>query len=619
VADDSRDAGHRGPESMAGAVSSKRGDAIEDALREHGYLDAGVERFLGRPGATRGRTLLGTVARAALIGGPALALAWTLIHLSVDTGLLREPARALRLGLVLGLLGTTFALAMGGLVSLLGRRAARTGRARAATCAAAIPVLVLVANHLTLRASGPPGIDDLVAGLVAVGLFGGLAWLFRLVAEIAAGAVGRIGPGRGLGMVAFFLALALALGLGAALAPTKFEAQGASSYSVVQTGHRVAWIQIDGLSPDLLDRLLEIETPGADAEAVFGQAEEGRDRAVAALAMPGAPVPPTAWTNAATGRGAAAHGVADVEGRRRRWGGRGWRADLWQALWPAALEVETLATSALLRRLPSMTEIAASKDYRVLSINAWCSGPGEVADGVSLISDRSLRGLLAGTQAPLSPEDVHPEPLRQALETRRAGLEAMPLERRKEELDGLVVALLDAALAEAEEAGQPDLIVVGLSSLDLLALGRDALRPEDEVEAGRRRDQLKTFAVRLARLVARLRDSHAVVISTGPGYANPSEDGVVVFEGGPFRAAPGLKIDLVDLAPTLLRVLGFPRARDFDGRVVERLFDPAFLRKFSPREIETYGDRRGAADGDDQLAAEQLDALRTLGYGGGPR
>lgn len=62
------------------------------------------------------------------------------------------------------------------------------------------------------------------------------------------------------------------------------------------------------------------------------------------------------------------------------------------------------------------------------------------------------------------------------------------------------------------------------------------------------------------------------------GTIEGAPDGVLILYGAGTR--PGALLTgarLVDLAPTLLYALGFPVARDLDGRVLTDAFDKAFV------------------------------------------
>lgn len=62
------------------------------------------------------------------------------------------------------------------------------------------------------------------------------------------------------------------------------------------------------------------------------------------------------------------------------------------------------------------------------------------------------------------------------------------------------------------------------------------------------------------------------------GYASPASDGVLMLLGEGIRAGAFLDgAQQVDVMPTLLYALGFPVARDLDGRVLTGAFESAFL------------------------------------------
>ena len=55
-------------------------------------------------------------------------------------------------------------------------------------------------------------------------------------------------------------------------------------------------------------------------------------------------------------------------------------------------------------------------------------------------------------------------------------------------------------------------------------------------------------------------------------------DGILIARGKPFRK--GIEVEgarLIDMAPTILHLMGQPVPDDMDGRVLEELFDPEFL------------------------------------------
>ncbi|MEZ6194416.1 MAG: hypothetical protein R3F20_01630 [Planctomycetota bacterium] len=587
---------------------SREAADLESALRAHGYLESGVQRFLGRPGRTGSRTLFRTAVRAGLLGGPALALGLFALHASGDAHLLEEPARSVRLGLFLLVGATALVGAAAFAASVAARGLAPRGRAFVALGGGAVFAALLGAAWLALREVRPEGRErwgpDLVALLVVLGVAATLALVLALAAQVAAGARGRVGPRRGGVLALVVLGLGAALAVAQGLAPARLEARPSTPFDVVQTGRRVAWIAVDGLDLRAFD---EARARG-ELRGLRAAAERG---IVLPLEGAGAGPPPAIWTTAATGCLPARHGIRDTETRRARWGGRGPILDLRDALWPLALEARTEPISAGSRRLPTLAEIVAAKRYRVLSVNAWSSGPSDPDDGIALVSDRATRDLVVSARATPPLDDLRPEDLRRAWVGVAADFDRMERGARKVAVDEALVRLVSDRL-DGEGGAPPDLVVLGLTGLDLVALDGD--------EAARRA-QLGHFDATLARLLDRLVVDHAVVLTFGPGFGGRGEDGdgVAILLGEPFAAAPGARLATADLGPLVLRVLGFPTAEDQDGRPPERLLSADFRERVPPRRIATFGDRTRRGPDAEALAREQLDALRTLGYGGGGR
>ena len=90
---------------------------------------------------------------------------------------------------------------------------------------------------------------------------------------------------------------------------------------------------------------------------------------------------------------------------------------------------------------------------------------------------------------------------------------------------------------------------------------------------------------------------------------------------------PGIEIEgasVLDLTPTLLHYLGFPVAKDMDGKVLSDIFEGRFAARNPIRYVTTYEDTRAAESrtaaavdaGDAAEAEKNLAALRSLGYVG---
>ncbi len=104
-------------------------------------------------------------------------------------------------------------------------------------------------------------------------------------------------------------------------------------------------------------------------------------------------------------------------------------------------------------------------------------------------------------------------------------------------------------------------------------------------------------------------ETHGIFLAAGPRLRRGQE----------VRGA-----SVLDLTPTVLHYLGFPVAKDMDGRVLEAVFEPDFMREHRIRYVSTYEEAKKAepqqaAEEDysaEELAANQA-ALRALGYLGG--
>lgn len=80
------------------------------------------------------------------------------------------------------------------------------------------------------------------------------------------------------------------------------------------------------------------------------------------------------------------------------------------------------------------------------------------------------------------------------------------------------------------------------------------------------------------------------------GYASPASDGVLMLLGEGFQ--PGVFLDSarqVDVMPTLLYALGFPVARDLDGRVLTSAFASSFLARHPVAFVPSYETLAGEA------------------------
>ncbi len=108
-------------------------------------------------------------------------------------------------------------------------------------------------------------------------------------------------------------------------------------------------------------------------------------------------------------------------------------------------------------------------------------------------------------------------------------------------------------------------------------------------------------------------------------HLDHEQHGIYVAAGPHIR--PGGRVagaSVMDVTPTLLHYLGFPVAKDMDGKVLEGSFLPDFMEEHPIRYIATYEDEKEEKDKveedyDAEASAANERALRALGYldGGG--
>jgi len=643
-------------------------DDLRARLRDLGYLDAGVDRFvLGA--ASGGRGLLAVAGRAsarvgvlaALLLGPSAAIALAARLPGLVTGVRDGVVLTLYLSALFGVAVALFAF---GVSVLLGSLAARTGgermAARATLLARAAGVLVgagcLAYLVLWWRAVNPEGSIRLAGARTAVVL----AWAafvslllghaahvttLALIARGSGPAPARRGPFRrrwtaraALGIAAFAGAAMLlwttTRGEGAGSAPPP------SSLGRAPTGVRLTVLAIDGVDLSLVERLEAQGKVPVLARMVTGP----RLR----LEPSDAPDPARTWTSLATGMSPQVHGVGGIEARRVS--GIGGRAALRDSglagSIAAATDLLRLTRPALItgmeRRVKTFWEVAAEAGLSTAVVNWWATWPAEGTGTV--LSDRAVLRLERGgaLDAEIAPASLYPRlqgvwpRLRQ--EAAREVELGFPVEgeaaaalRRAALQDALAVRL--TLLLAAGEPGSErfDLEAVYLPGLDiaqyeLLVRGGSGLPPS---ALAARVEVVERYHVFLDRLLKPLaeRPDRPVAFITDPGRSPRASDasgsppreprpGVLALHGGPFRGTTASDGERADVVPTLLYALGIPISRELPGRPAFALFDPAFVEAHPPRQVDTYGRREVAPRpaGSSPLDREMLDRLRSLGY-----
>lgn len=620
-------------------------DALRAKLRELGYLDAGVGRFVlgaARAGRSPWSVAWRAGGRIGLVAGLLLAVSAPLALAARLPGLLTGPRDAL---LVAAYLGAAFGLAVwlvATILTYLASRLVRLGpglarRARALSAGSGVVVGAACLAYLTLwwnaAGSALPSVGWTAVALAAAVI---MSLLLGQATSAAAAAVVALSapeppllPTRWRWARRAALAITAFAGAAALLSLTGRPARPRDPppLVVVPTGLRLLVVGVDGLDP-------------AFAAAVA--AETPIPVLTRLLAAPHMPLPRTGdadpvrvWVTLATGQPPSRHGVTGIETRQvAGLEGRlpGATSRLAAAL-SAASDLVRLTRPAVAtsrdRRERTFWEVAALAGLRVAVVNWWTTWPADPAEG-TILSDRAVLRLERG--GPLAGEIAPPDlyaPLRAAWPAidRVAAAEAataFPAPRSPLEEAAARAVRLDAQHVElARRVGtETDLLAVYLPGLDIVQValfGEPASLAPSDLEA-RRTVLARTYAA-LDRLLARLMDAtdRTVVLVAWPGRIGGATPGRLAVSGrGAAETVPQpAPARLEDVAPTILFGLGTPVSRELAGRARTDLFSAAITARSPLRLVETWG-RRGApsrpAEADRALDEEMRERLRSLGY-----
>lgn len=589
------------PSELPGSRDPVTFEEARERLRSRGYLDRGVEGAVLKGAlAARNRTV------GLLFGAAVASLFLALALATVETvAVALASALSLRDALVLfAWLGAGALLTAGVLVLLLAALAWLRMRGRSdpsgvsTEVAVVFGVLAGVGAVLTARpvleAAGP------LAALVA---FAAAAFAVVLAVRVARGLAFTVLAASG--RAVFSRAPRPALAVGAALAT-----------AVLATG---GWLLLRRVPP--ADEPLVVR---ASAARVVVVAVDGW---IPQLASGAAPLPagirrtyrkettdPAAfWTTVATGEPVRRHGVGALELVRldgltapvRLTAGTGWF--LGRLLPALGLAREESVTSAA-RRVPAIWEVAHRAGLASLAVNWWTTWPADDSGGVVLGNHLFFA---ARSGAKLESEGWPPEAsARAARLVPREGARTIGAGRLVADARGLDAFAIAAFRQELARA-RPRLALLYLPGLDILGAAMS--------EPGR------TVAERVLLATALGEETRAVAsFLAGPDVLGGEADlvAVVVDEGRSARRGELLlsgrlagadasgEVRPVDLAPTLLAVLGVPSSRETAGKV-----DPRLLRHgaASDATVASWG-RKRSGGGPVLDPKEYVENLRSLGY-----
>ncbi len=592
--DDPPREGAKGPSSSSPGVELSL-DAARERLRERGYLDRGVEGAVLKgvlAARTRTRAFLLGAATGAVFLASAVALAQTVL-LAVSSALPLRDAAVLFLWLFAGAAAVASLVVLGlGLLALVRARARGDAEEGSTEIAVAFGVVAGVAGVLAARpaleSAGVPAAAAVLlavafAVLIAVRVARGLA--FTVLA--ASGRIFAARPRRT--FVAWALAGATLVLVGISALFFRVPAVGDAPLVVAGNARRVVVVGVDGWTENL----------PMEGGARARYAKEARD-------------PAAFWTTVATGENVKRHGIGSLDLVRisgvrsavRPLAGTGWYLkDVLPALHLARRESVTAGA----RRVPSLWEVASRGGIPSLTVNWWTTYPaGE--DGGTILGNHLFFAARAGLS--LAGEGWPAEAAERAARLApRIAPEPGSLERLVADARGLDAFAL-AAFREAWRRDAPRLALLYLPGPDILS---SALLDPERGAADR-----VALAAALTEETANLRafllepglapapDLLVLVLDAG----RHESGGVVLFEGPLARRGAEETFAPVDLAPTVLSVLGVPASREVAGKVRSDLLAPGAT---DGETVASWGRRRASAE----LAIdpkEYVENLRSLGY-----
>jgi hypothetical protein len=632
-------------------------DHLRARLRELGYLDAGMNRFVLGP-VLSGRGLWTVAWRssarigllAALLLGPSAALALGVRLPGLLTGVRDATVLAVYLGALFGVAVACLALVASLLLGLLASRprgdaAIERVGPRLARLAGAIVALSCFA-YLVLwwRTVNPAGTiwraeawTWPVLGLsTAISMLLGRAVTVSALAFAARGAEAT-GPAlrlpsrswlltAGTGVLVFLggVAMLFLTTRGETRAPAR-----PASIPRVQTGVYLTVVAVDGLDLAFLERLSKEARTPALARLVAG----------ARLAIPASdwPDPARTWTSLATGQPADVHGVTGIETRSVSGiaGTVPASASPLAGAIAAATDLVRLTrptlTTGLQRRSKTFWEVAADYGLQTAVVNWWATWPAPPGAGV-VLSDRATLRLERGDEqdAEIAPPSLYAvlKPIWPAVrdEARRRVVAAFegtsegdgPVLRRAAEQDALPAALAARVFGEGGDLRAIYLSGLDIAQYNLVGSAAGAGLPASALAA--RVEALERYYVFLDRLVESLvtdpRPGSVVALVTDPGRSASGGGGLLALTGSGVGAGSRQAGSASDVAPTLLYLLGVPTSRELPGRPRTDLTDQSIAARVPVRLVDSYGSRVLAPrpPGATPLDRDVLDRLRSLGY-----
>lgn len=316
------------------------------------------------------------------------------------------------------------------------------------------------------------------------------------------------------------------------------------------------------------------------------------------------------------------------------------------------------------RRVPAFWELTSQAQLSTVVLGWWATAPVEALNGI-MVSDYATHTDLSAAalgphvfppaaigmvssqlQAARNPpqewlDQLFNLSLEAKTKLRDEGLDAQPAALREithslHHDSGLVAIAKDLL-----RAGQPEVLAVYLEGLD--TVGHLALHfwlsadPStlDPAEVATYQQTAKAYYQRVDQWIGELVSlagsetsfivvsDHGFAMEEAPNYFHhkTGPDGVIFLSGPMVRPSNLAHAHVLDIAPTLLYLLGMPRAMEMGGRVLTETLKPDFLERFPAETVSSYAAYRpglhqggGVTETSAQTSGAMIDRLKTLGY-----
>ena len=450
--------------------------------------------------------------------------------------------------------------------------------------------------------------------------------------------------------------------------PGMMRFSGLNREDVVASDTPVLFLGIDGLARGDLERLLREQSNRSRGQLDHEWADGLSAGVRAPVEIAEATIPPATWTLLATGRSLEAHGIVDYQAQMVRGLSRPFTVNpsqvglfqLFQDVLPFFRLTRPVPMRSYMRESKGLWNMATDAGLESAIVNWWVSWPAEKIQGRMVSNQTYLRLKMAGVteRAPASPSvvrltpegETYPGSLLQELaplanpgysdaRADSASIGNVTADQTNASLQragailsefGIPIEVIESdlfyarATAHLLRTGRPRLCMLYLPGPDVLRrlIDRNVTDPEERRTAWLRAlDAYWTVldpALDHAFDAAPGRRRILLALPRAPFPGEAAESGLLA-AAGPGIATGELSepFPLVDLAPTVLWLLGLPHSEEMDGAPRTDLLQPAAAESLGePRVIASYGrmekDDRPTPSG--ELDEPMLELLRSLGY-----